>query len=73
MCITKLLNLSHVNEDTRQIETKVHCLNILRTLYRHTALGEHVNQYVTEGLIISINGFDGATWAVCLYYAYLFF
>ncbi|XP_077293015.1 thyroid adenoma-associated protein homolog [Arctopsyche grandis] len=51
------------NDGTYSVERRTHCLNILRALFRHAVLGEYVNMYVADALIISINGFDGATWA----------
>lgn len=48
----------------RHVECHTHALNILRALYRHAPLAEHVAPYIAEGVIIAISGFRGKTWAV---------
>jgi hypothetical protein len=49
------------------VEARVHALNILRSLFRHSLLGESVTSYVAQGVIVAIQGFKGKTWAVSLY------
>ncbi|XP_034254702.1 thyroid adenoma-associated protein homolog [Thrips palmi] len=48
----------------RHVECHTHALNILRALYRHAPLAEHVAPYISEGVIVAISGFRGETWAV---------
>lgn len=48
------------------VEARVHALNILRSLFRHSLLGESVTSYVAQGVIVAIQGFKGKTWAVSL-------
>ncbi|XP_066602725.1 tRNA (32-2'-O)-methyltransferase regulator THADA isoform X2 [Prorops nasuta] len=45
------------------IEIKVHALNILRALYRHSQLGDFVKPYIADGLIAAFRNYDGETWA----------
>ncbi|XP_026752683.2 thyroid adenoma-associated protein homolog [Galleria mellonella] len=45
------------------IETRTHSLNILRALFRNSALEESVASYVGTGFIVALSGFDGDTWA----------
>ena len=42
----------------------VHALNILRTLFRDSKLGEHVESFITEAVKIAIAGFGAALWPV---------
>ncbi|XP_028026313.1 thyroid adenoma-associated protein homolog [Bombyx mandarina] len=58
-CMSRLLQLAASSAD---LETRTHCINILRALYRNSALHETVAGYVSEGLVVALDGFDGATW-----------
>jgi hypothetical protein len=59
------LNLSAVRSDCVSIvEARVHALNILRSLFRHSLLGESVTPYIAQGVIVAIQGFKGKTWVV---------
>ncbi|KAJ9590083.1 hypothetical protein L9F63_016803, partial [Diploptera punctata] len=59
-----ILGLSEANSDgVSIIEARTHALNILRSLFRHSLLGELVAPYVAEGVIVAIRGFKGKTWA----------
>ncbi|XP_059062927.1 thyroid adenoma-associated protein homolog [Achroia grisella] len=49
--------------DDVPVETRTHSLNILRALYRNSALEESVSSYVGTGFIVALSGFDGDTWA----------
>lgn len=48
----------------RHVDCRTHALNILRALYRHAPLAEHVAPYISEGIIVAISGFKSKTWAV---------
>ncbi|XP_078352490.1 tRNA (32-2'-O)-methyltransferase regulator THADA-like isoform X2 [Oculina patagonica] len=43
---------------------QVHANNILRALYRETKLGEAVFPFVSDGVVVAINGFQSDSWAV---------
>ncbi|KAJ7373357.1 hypothetical protein OS493_012949 [Desmophyllum pertusum] len=43
---------------------QVHACNILRALYRETKLGEGVFPFVSDGVVVAINGFHSDSWAV---------
>jgi hypothetical protein len=59
------LNLLTVSSDcVSNVEARIHALNILRSLFRHSLLGEFVTPYVAQGVIVAIQGFKGKTWAV---------
>jgi hypothetical protein len=60
-----ILSLPAVGSDCASpVEARVHALNILRSLFRHSLLGESVTPYVAQGVIVAIQGFKGKTWAV---------
>ena len=42
----------------------VHALNILRALYRDSKLGEHVMQFIPEGVVLAISGYGAQLWPV---------
>ncbi len=42
----------------------VHALNILRALYRDSRLGDYVVPFVSEGVVIAIQGFSATSWPV---------
>ena len=45
----------------------VHALNILRALYRDSRLGEHIVPFISDGVMIAIEGFSAKFWPVrCL-------
>lgn len=44
--------------------SQVHACNVLRALYRDTKLGEAVFPFVSEGVIVAIDGFLSESWAV---------
>ncbi|RVE51905.1 hypothetical protein evm_003525 [Chilo suppressalis] len=46
------------------VETRAHCMNILRALFRNSALEESVAGYVGEGLMVALEGFNKDTWMV---------
>ncbi|XP_038212877.1 thyroid adenoma-associated protein homolog [Zerene cesonia] len=43
-------------------ETRAHCSNILRALYRDAALDDAVAPFVADGLVLAVSGFDADTW-----------
>jgi hypothetical protein len=60
-----ILNLPTVSSDcVSNAEARIHALNILRSLFRHSLLGESVSPYVAQGVIVAVRGFKGKTWAV---------
>lgn len=44
-------------------EVKTHALNILRSLFKHTQLGDLTKNYAQDGLIAAIKSYDEKTWA----------
>ena len=57
--------------DTQQpLPEVVHGLNILRSLYRDTRLGDSIAPFVAEGVMIAVEGFSSTLWPVS--YIYLF-
>lgn len=46
------------------VPSQVHANNILRALYRQTTLGEAVFPFVSDGVVVAINGFHSESWAV---------
>nr|CAD7396863.1 unnamed protein product [Timema cristinae] len=60
--MSTLLDLAS-QSGTCVVEARTHALNILRALYRNSALGELVTPYVAEGVIAAVKGFRGNTWA----------
>ncbi|KAM3959731.1 thyroid adenoma-associated protein homolog [Aphomia sociella] len=57
------IEVRDINAEDVSIETRTHSLNILRALFRNSALEESVGPYVGSGLIVALSGFDGETWA----------
>lgn len=46
------------------IESRLHCLNILRNIYRESRLNQLIGPYVAKGLMIAITGFEASYWPV---------
>lgn len=44
-----LLNIVEMEEDSISSDCRVHSLNVLRALFKHAMLGEHVAPYVSRG------------------------
>jgi hypothetical protein len=66
----EVLCLPEVGSDfVSPVEARIHALNILRSLFRHSLLGESVTPYVAQGVIVAIQGFKAKTWAVSLFLA----
>ena len=42
----------------------VHALNILRSLFRDSRLGEHVVAFIPDGVILAVHGFSDSFWPV---------
>ncbi|KAJ2937452.1 hypothetical protein O0L34_g19159 [Tuta absoluta] len=66
-CMSTLLRLARTPPPEEQqsetaIETRTHAINILRALFRNSALDESVAGYVGDGLKIALEGFEGASW-----------
>ncbi|XP_076246897.1 thyroid adenoma-associated protein homolog isoform X2 [Calliopsis andreniformis] len=54
----------YISENTiRVIEIKIHALNILRAIFRHSHLAEVVDNYAEAGLIAAFKSYDAVTWA----------
>ncbi|XP_030763962.1 thyroid adenoma-associated protein homolog isoform X2 [Sitophilus oryzae] len=58
-----LLKTAEDSEDGNS-EIKMHCLNVLRAIFRHSKLGELVAPYVAAGVILAIKGFRSETWGI---------
>jgi len=64
-CMKTLLELCR--SCTTSSQTRTHSLNILRSLFRSTDLGETVGEFVSEGIMCAINGYEAESWSVsCL-------
>lgn len=59
-CMASLLSLARSSDC---VESRSHALNILRALFRNSALDESVAPYVGDGLMIALGGFEGDSWA----------
>ncbi|XP_023011741.2 thyroid adenoma-associated protein homolog [Leptinotarsa decemlineata] len=57
--LEKCKNINHGNNEYR-----VHCLNVLRAMFRHSRLGEMVSPFIAQGVIIAILGFNSETWGI---------
>ncbi|XP_050073344.1 thyroid adenoma-associated protein homolog [Anopheles maculipalpis] len=60
-CMKALLELCRSN--TTSSQTRTHSLNILRSLFRSTDLGETVGEFVSEGIMCAINGYEAESWS----------
>ncbi|XP_018794647.1 PREDICTED: thyroid adenoma-associated protein homolog [Bactrocera latifrons] len=59
--MSHLLQLCAARE--RSAESRTHALNILRALFRCTDLNEAVVEYVSDGVICAIRGYNAETWS----------
>lgn len=48
--------------NSTNVETRMHAMNILRALYRHTQLGEVVMPYLANGFRVAVTGFNKPSW-----------
>uniref|UniRef100_A0A1B0G450 tRNA (32-2'-O)-methyltransferase regulator THADA n=1 Tax=Glossina morsitans morsitans TaxID=37546 RepID=A0A1B0G450_GLOMM len=60
-CMSHLLQLCAASE--KSSESRIHALNILRALFRCTDLNEAVGEFVADGIIAAINGYDNHNWS----------
>ncbi|XP_017474797.1 PREDICTED: thyroid adenoma-associated protein homolog isoform X1 [Rhagoletis zephyria] len=60
-CMSHLLQLCASRE--RSAESRTHAMNILRALFRCTDLNEAVVEYVCDGVMCAIRGYDAETWS----------
>uniref|UniRef100_A0A182QIG1 tRNA (32-2'-O)-methyltransferase regulator THADA n=1 Tax=Anopheles farauti TaxID=69004 RepID=A0A182QIG1_9DIPT len=60
-CMKTLLELCRSNGTGSQ--TRTHSLNILRSLFRSTDLGETVGEFISEGIMCAINGYEAESWS----------
>ncbi|XP_063709941.1 tRNA (32-2'-O)-methyltransferase regulator THADA [Culicoides brevitarsis] len=56
-------NLLFIAKQGNVPESRTHALNILRALYRCSELAQAVGQYVSEGFVVAIQGYDADSWA----------
>ncbi|CAG9815559.1 unnamed protein product [Phaedon cochleariae] len=61
--ITSLLRACE-NTEVSNVEYRMHSLNVLRAMFRHSRLGEMVSGYIGQGVIVAINGFKSDTWGI---------
>ncbi|NWX18437.1 THADA protein, partial [Aegotheles bennettii] len=64
MTMKELLSLAVPLNESSSVISQVHALNILRTLFRDTRLGENIMPYVADGIQAAILGFMSPVWAV---------
>ncbi|GJQ88097.1 hypothetical protein Trydic_g13108 [Trypoxylus dichotomus] len=62
-CMKTLLNIAS-NTSEQNVKSRIHAMNILRSLYRNNQLGELVSQYIAEGVIIALDSFNHNKWGV---------
>ncbi|XP_004536382.1 thyroid adenoma-associated protein homolog [Ceratitis capitata] len=60
-CMTHLVQLCNASE--RSAESRTHAMNILRALFRCTELNEAVVEYVSDGVMCAIRGYNAETWS----------
>ncbi|XP_052865939.1 thyroid adenoma-associated protein homolog [Anopheles cruzii] len=60
-CMKALLELCHSN--TASSQKRTHSLNILRSLFRSTDLGETVGEFISDGIMCAINGYEAESWS----------
>ncbi|XP_053675421.1 thyroid adenoma-associated protein homolog [Anopheles nili] len=60
-CMKTLLELCRGK--TTASQTRTHSLNILRSLFRSTDLGEAVGEFIAEGIMCAINGYEAESWS----------
>ncbi|EFC42522.1 predicted protein [Naegleria gruberi] len=58
-----LLNVA-LNQSNYKTSQVVNALNVLRFLFHDAQLGPYVQQFVEDGLIISLKGFGSTIWAI---------
>lgn len=63
--MSQLLDLCESSE--KSSISKIHALNILRSLFRSTELGDQVNSYVARGVKIAVLGFNASSWSVSFF------
>uniref|UniRef100_A0A182J5H1 tRNA (32-2'-O)-methyltransferase regulator THADA n=1 Tax=Anopheles atroparvus TaxID=41427 RepID=A0A182J5H1_ANOAO len=68
-CMKALLELCRSNTSSSQ--TRTHSLNILRSLFRSTDLGETVGEFISEGIMCAINGYEAESWSISCPILYL--
>lgn len=54
------------NIDPSNNEHRMHCLNVLRAMFRHSRLGEIVASYIGAGVIVAIKNFTSEDWGVSI-------
>ncbi|XP_075155703.1 thyroid adenoma-associated protein homolog [Haematobia irritans] len=60
-CMTHLFKLASSPESSP--ESRTHSLNILRALFRCSDLNEAVGEYVSEGVMVALRGYDATNWS----------
>uniref|UniRef100_A0A8D8I1B9 tRNA (32-2'-O)-methyltransferase regulator THADA n=1 Tax=Culex pipiens TaxID=7175 RepID=A0A8D8I1B9_CULPI len=56
----KLIEICSVST---KADTRTHCLNILRALFRSTDLGDSIGEFVSDGIVCAINGYGAESWS----------
>ncbi|KAI4458024.1 thada/death receptor interacting protein [Holotrichia oblita] len=63
LCMQNLLNIAaDISEEN--VKSRIHSMNILRSLYRNNNLGEIVAQYIAQGVIIAVSAFNHDKWGI---------
>lgn len=55
-----------VDVSEENIRSRIHSMNILRSLYRNNNLAELVTQYIAQGVIIALSAFNHDKWGVSM-------
>ncbi|KAK9874674.1 hypothetical protein WA026_005494 [Henosepilachna vigintioctopunctata] len=63
---TTMAELTVLAEEPNEekIEYRTHALNILRFLFRHTKLGDHVPPYIEKAAVIAVKGMQNLDWGI---------
>lgn len=60
-CLDQLLTTPEMKQTDEQ---QIHCMNILRAIFRHNQLSSKVSNYTGRAMIIAITGFANKVWGV---------
>lgn len=58
-CMENLIKLSRMSKN---VQSRTHALNILRSLFRCTDLGEAIAEFVSDGFMCAITRYNAETW-----------
>ena len=67
--LSNLIEISRQPFDTETYNEKcdlpqVHAMNILRSIFRESKLGEDISAYVTDTMILTLEGFKSPAWSI---------